>query len=191
MTDEVKKNETEQTEMTEGLSGAVASGEGKTYSQDELDRLFAERARRAESALLKKLGFEKLEDAEALIEEHNQRKQAEMSELEKAQAKVAELQQKLEAAGETQKALALQGDIVAKSAKLGIVDADAALKLLDKGAIEYDANGKPTNTVSLLNELLKAKPYLAGAGTKTMNAGKTKTDGELTWADAIKESMNL
>jgi hypothetical protein len=62
---------------------------------------------------------------------------------------------------------------VAKSAKLGIVDPDAAYRLLDKGAIEYGDDGKPTNTEALLVAMLKERPYLAGTGSSAMNPAKT------------------
>ena len=76
---------------------------------------------------------------------------------------------------EAQKALALQSEIVSESARLGIVDADAAYKLLDKTAIEYDEAGKPRNVEALLRELLKSKPYLAGVGgSSVMNPEKTQ-----------------
>jgi type VI protein secretion system component VasK len=175
MTQEVKQ-EQEQVNQSETAvnSGDATSTQGKTYSQEDLNRMFADRARQAESAMLKKLGFESVADAEALIKEHKERKQSEMSALEKAQAQNAELQKQLAQAAEAQKALALQSAIVSMSAKLGIVDADAAFKLLDKGAIEFGDDGKPKNVEALLQAMLKDKPYLSMTGsTSPMNPGKT------------------
>jgi len=165
MTGEVKQEQEQANQSgTAVVSGDAASTHGKTYSQDELNRMFAERAKQAESA-----------DAEALIKAHRERQQAEMSELERAQAQNAELKQQLAQAAEAQKALALQSEIVSESARLGIVDADAAYKLLDKTAIEYDEAGKPRNVEALLRELLKSKPYLAGVGgSSVMNPEKTQ-----------------
>ncbi len=144
MTEEVKDKE-EQVEQTgkAGEYGDGASQEGKTYSQEELNRMFADRAKQAESALLKRLGFESVSDAESLVKESKERKEAEMSELQKAQARAAELEKQLAASAEAQKVIAMQADVTAKAAKLGIVDPDAAFKLLDKGAIEYGDDGKP------------------------------------------------
>ena len=176
MTEEVKQEQEQANQSgTAVVSGDAASTQGKTYSQDELNRMFAERAKQAESAMLKKLGFENVSDAEALIKAHRERQQAEMSELERAQAQNAELKQQLAQAAEAQKALALQSEIVSESARLGIVDADAAYKLLDKTAIEYDEAGKPRNVEALLRELLKSKPYLASVGgSSVMNPEKTQ-----------------
>ncbi len=176
MTEEVKDKE-EQVEQTgkAGEYGDGASQEGKTYSQEELNRMFADRAKQAESALLKRLGFESVSDAESLVKESKERKEAEMSELQKAQARAAELEKQLAASAEAQKVIAMQADVTAKAAKLGIVDPDAAFKLLDKGAIEYGDDGKPKNTEALLVEMLKERPYLAGGGSSAMNPGKNRS----------------
>ena len=116
MADEVEKQE--QTEQTgnAGSTGDGASQAGKSYSQDDLNRMFAERAKQAESALLKQLGFESKAAAEALIRESKARKEAEMSELQKAQERAAELEKQLLQAAEAQKAMAMQADITAKAA---------------------------------------------------------------------------
>lgn len=46
------------------------------------------------------------------------------------------------------------------AAKLGLVDPEAAVKLLDWGSIDYAADGKPQNVEAALNELVEAKPWL-------------------------------
>lgn len=46
------------------------------------------------------------------------------------------------------------------AAKLGLVDPEAAVKLLDWGSIDYTADGKPQNVEAALNELVEAKPWL-------------------------------
>lgn len=47
-----------------GQTSANSGGaDGKAYTQAELNQMFAERARQAESSLLKKLGFERAEEA--------------------------------------------------------------------------------------------------------------------------------
>ncbi len=49
------------------------------------------------------------------------------------------------------------------AAKLGLVDPEAAVKLLDWGFIDYAADGKPQNVEAALNELVEAKPWLKAA----------------------------
>jgi hypothetical protein len=46
--------------------------------------------------------------------------------------------------------------------KMGLVDVDAASRLLDWEQIEYGDDGKPSNVEDLLRGLLKDKPYLGG-----------------------------
>jgi hypothetical protein len=44
---------------------------------------------------------------------------------------------------------------------LSVIDLDAAYRLLDPAALEFDATtGKPTNVDKALKDLIKAKPYL-------------------------------
>lgn len=88
--------------------------------------------------------------------------EAQMSELEKAQRKLADYQ-----AAEAQWTLERQQWRLAQAvqmhaARLGIVDVDAAGKLLDTSALEYDENGVPTNTETLLTAMLEQRPWLRG-----------------------------
>lgn len=188
MTENVDQKQEQTTQSETAVnSGDATSTQGKSYSQEELNRMFAERAKQAESALLKKLGFESVSDAENLVKESKARKEAEMSELQKAQERAAELEKQLAASAEANKAIALQADITTKAAKIGIVDPDAAYKLLDKGAIDYSDDGKPTNTEDLLMKMLKERPYLAGGGTSAMNPAKNRqTEEEKIVAEARK-----
>jgi len=46
--------------------------------------------------------------------------------------------------------------------KMGLVDVDAASRLLDWDLIEYGDDGKPNNVEDLLRDLLRDKPYMGG-----------------------------
>ena len=201
MTDKVETNQIDE-QPSEQVDKATANtgGAERMFSQSEVNSIVAERARREAAKQLANLGVSSFDELSAIVQKSREREQAEMTELQKAQAANAELEKRLEQAAAAQKALAMQSDIVALSAKLGIVDADAAYRLIDKGSIEFDANGKPTNTEALLNDLLKAKPYLVGAGTSAMNPGRARkfsrdeiekmSPAEINknW-DAIKDSL--
>ncbi len=167
-------DQTEQAKQSEnaGTSGDSASQSGKAYSQDELNRMFADRVNQAERSLLKKLGFEKVEDAESILRKAREHEESEKSELQKAQEKAAQLEKERESWQSKQKEIAAQYDVALKAAKLGIVDPDAAWKLLDRSELQYDADDKPSNTELLLQGLLKEKPYLAGGGSSAMNPAK-------------------
>ncbi len=88
--------------------------------------------------------------------------EADMSELEKAQRRISEYQ-----AAESQWTLERQQWRIAQAvqmhaARLSIVDVDAAGKLLDTSALDYDENGQPTNAEALLTAMLEQRPWLRG-----------------------------
>lgn len=170
-----------------GNPGDSASQSGKAYSQDELNRMFAERSSQAERSLLKKLGFEDFEKAEAILRKARERDESEKSELQKAQERAAQLEKERESWQGRQKETAAQYDVALKAAKLGIVDPDAAWKLLDKSALQYDADDNPSNTEQLLQALLKDKPYLAGGGSSAMNPGKSRDETDPFIRELLKD----
>lgn len=176
MAEEQAKQVTENGQTSEqgGESTANAGGaEKKTFSQDEVNRMIKARAEREIQALLRAKGLAGMDELEALVQAKNAAKEAEMSELQKAQERAAQLEKQLADAAEKQKALMTQSDITAKAAKLGIIDPDAAYKLLNRSELEYGDDGAPTNTETLLVALLKEKPYLAGSGSSAINPAKS------------------
>ena len=64
-------------------------------------------------------------------------------------------------------------EVERQASKLGIIDPEAAAKLLDWDALEFDENGMPTNADALLKDLLKSKPYLAGRQSASSMGGAT------------------
>lgn len=149
-----------------------AGADAKSYTQDELNRMFSERARQAEGSLLKKLGFEKVEDAQAALNRLKTIDDGQKTDLQKAQDKVAELTKNNETLINQQKAQIAQYEVMLAAGKLGIVDPDAAFKLLDTSKLEFNKEGKPTNTEQLLRDLVKEKPWLAGSGSSASNHAK-------------------
>ena len=73
---------------------------GKTFTQEDLNRIAAQEKRQGAASTLKELGFDKLEDAKAAIEAYNQQKQANMTEIERVQQEKAEEAKKAKAAEE-------------------------------------------------------------------------------------------
>lgn len=75
---------------------------------------------------------------------------------------------------------------VTKSAlRLGFLDPVDAYALLDRAALEHDEQGAPKNVDKLLAELLRAKPYLGGAGRPSGSA-----DGGVNGQPATGMDMN-
>jgi len=64
--------------------------------------------------------------------------------------------------------------------KMGLVDVDAASRLLDWDQIEYGDDGKPSNVEDLMRDLLRDKPYLGGQ--RPIPAGAINPAGGTTGA---------
>lgn len=175
-------------ETTTNSSGA----EGKSYTQTELNQMFADRARQAESSLLKKLGFEKADEAFAALSKLKTIEDGQKSELQKAQEKIAELESLHTEQAQKQKDIATQYEVVMAATKLGIVDVDAAYKLLDKTQLSFDdKTGKFSNTEQLLKALLTEKPWLAGGGTSASNRARNYGDGDDPLVTAMRQAAGL
>jgi DNA-directed RNA polymerase beta subunit len=85
--DEQQEQQPTATDTAPDKSGADAAS---TFTQEQVNAIVGERARRAEesavSNLLKSLGFEKADELKAMIEDTRKRQAAEMSEAERAKA---------------------------------------------------------------------------------------------------------
>lgn len=69
----------------------------------------------------------------------------------------------------------ISAEIKSQGIAMGLVDADAALLLIDKTNIKVDDKGDPSGIQEALNALKEAKPYLFGAqptGQKVTVGGK-------------------
>src|SRR5581483_102305 len=67
----------------------------------------------------------------------------------------------------------INNDVYKNASKLNIIDIDAASKLIDASRIDYDESGNPTNIDSLLKELVKSRPWLAGKAQPQTSGGAT------------------
>lgn len=113
----------------------------------------------------------RLEELEAA---EQARQQAQMSDAEKAAAAAETLKQEL-AARDAQIAslqqAAVRYEVMLEAQKLGIIDLDAAHRLLDPQALEFGEDGKPTNVEAALKALVKEKPYLVRQEAKSSGVG--------------------
>ena len=86
MADEVKENQVAERAAENAVeNGNAPRADSVSYSQVELNRMFAERAKQAENALLKKLGFDSFSAVEELVKENQAKREAELTELQKKQ----------------------------------------------------------------------------------------------------------
>lgn len=95
------------------------------------------------------------EDAEKKAQE------AQLSEVERVNKQNSELQHKLETTERVMRERIIRYEVEAQAHKLGIIDPEAAAKLLDWSEIQLNDDGIPSNAANLLEKLIKHKPYLA------------------------------
>lgn len=164
-----------------GQETANGSGAGKMFSQDEVNKMIKGKSERELQKMLGEIGFQSIDELKTLVNKNREREDAEKSEVQKAQERVLALEKEKETLLASQRTKGAQYDVAVKAAKLGIVDPDAAYKLMDQGKIEFDDAGNPTNTEVLLQDLIKNKPYLVGSGSSAGNPAK----GHLDLADKI------
>ncbi len=185
---------TENPQTSEQAGKATVNGDGaggQVFSQDEVNRMIKARAERELKAVLADVGLADLGELKTLVQQKRAAEDANKSELAKAQERAAQLEKQLADAAEKQKALMTQSDITAKAAKLGIIDPDAAYKLLNRSELEYGDDGAPTNTETLLVALLKDKPYLAGGGASAMNPAKSSGNQKDPILTAARKAAGL
>ncbi len=129
-------------------------GEGKTFTQADLDRIVQERVARERG---KYADYEELKKAKG---ELDTLKAGQLSETEKGTKRATEAETKAQAAEARLRETVTRVEIERQARRLSIVDEDAAYRLLDAAKLEYDGDGKPANVEALLKDLARAKPYL-------------------------------
>lgn len=130
----------------------------------------------------------KLRTAEAELEK---RKAAELSETDRAKKEAADATAKLTDLEARLRASTVRAEIAVLGAGLKLVDADAAYRLLDQGAIQFDEDGQPANLKPLLQTLIKDKPYLVANATTTTQANNPGRDGAKEITRAAYNQLSL
>lgn len=135
-------------------AGAKGGQEPQTFTRDYVEQL------RRESAANRR----KAAELESKVKEHET---AQLSEAEKKDREIADLKAERDGLATERKTLLVRSEIERQARKLGVVDEDAAYRLLDLDALELDEDGKPKNVEALLKKLLEARPYLKGTTQET------------------------
>lgn len=105
---------------------------------------------------------DKAKEAEKLqkqIETQEKKKLEEKQEWEKLYQKEKETNEQLQ---QSLRQTAISSKIQAEASKLGVVDPDAVLALIDKSSIELAEDGTVEGVSEALSALLESKPYLKG-----------------------------
>lgn len=124
------------------------------------------------------------------------RDEAEMSEQEKAQRRMLELEQQVEATEARLREAQLRQDVTTVAARLGVVDADAAYRLLDTTGLTWDeAESKWEGVSDAVAALVEEKDYLVGKppASSSAPANPAKRRARLTreaLAEMTQEEVN-
>lgn len=130
----------------------------RTFTQAELDRIVQDRLAR------QKAQYAGYDDLKAKADKFDQLDAQNKTDLEKANERAAQLERERTEALQQLQESRLRAAVIGEAAKRNVVDADAALALLDRAALTFGDDGEPTNISDEMEALLKARPYLVGGG---------------------------
>lgn len=149
-------------------SAAPAAAPSIEELQATLERERKERQDANKEAQATRAKLRQLEQAD------EERRKAAMTEEEKIKAEVEALRGETATLKAERQSMLISSAVQSAAVKLGIVDPEAALKLLDADALKLGDDGRPTNTEDALKKLLDAKPYLLGqtGNSSTTNPGR-------------------
>jgi hypothetical protein len=151
---------------------AKETEQSKTFTQEELDKILADRIARERKKLDKYADYDDVKKkAEELERLEKERKEAEMSEVEKLQERLEELQKQAEEAEQTKsqtlesankRLIKSEFKLVAKELGVRKEALDDAFTLSDLNGVEVDEDGNVVGVKEALENLKKAKSYLFG-----------------------------
>lgn len=175
----------------EGGDGPPAGGNSgnparKTFSQEQLDDMFADKANQARSGFVKGLGYDSAEALKADLDALKKAKQASQTEHERALQQARE-----EAAAETRRALepvvrraALQAAILREggsrfrpNALDDVVTHVERLAGGDRPAVTVNADGTVTGLKAALDKLAQERDYLVQPGVGPVNGSPPGGNG--------------
>lgn len=143
---------------SEGGAPAGNGGEGTSFSQADVDRIVQERLAR------QKAQFKDYEDLKTKAAEFDKIAESQKSELQKAQERAEAAER--EKAEVQERAQRLLTDASLQAAAAGKLADPTDVALIDRSAIEYGEDGKPTNVAALVDALIESKPHLAAQGQR-------------------------
>jgi len=142
--------------VTEGATQEVAKqSETQAVEEERFDIEYV-RKLRAEAADYRK----RLRELEGKVRADEE---AKLTEQERLQKRLAELERKEADYQMALQARTLEYEVKLHASRLGVVDPEAAYRLLDLKQIEFDEDGKPTNVEKAIKELVAKKPYLVSS----------------------------
>lgn len=129
----------------------------RSFTQEEVDRIVADRLRRVK--VEPPADYDELKAKAAKLAEIEA---ASQSELERAQAAAAAAEAKAAEAQQRARSALLRASVTATAVQAGAVDADAVLALIDQSQLTVEDDGTVSGVSDAVKALLDAKPYLVG-----------------------------
>lgn len=176
-------------EMPQGAQdGGTPNGAGMTVEQlaAELETLRkALKAANAESATRRK----RLEELEAAEEE---RKAAQMSEIDKALKAKADAEARAQAAEERMRTATIRNAVVLAATRANFHDPEDAFRLADLEGVQINEDGRVSGVEEALKALAKAKPHLvrqAATGTGEINATAAGRQTRTSVDDLVRRKL--
>lgn len=170
--------------------GKAPAGDEPKFTQAELDEILNKRLARerkkSEELAQKYADYEELKKRLAQFEaEAEQKRLAELSEAERLKEQLQALQQErdniarqLEEEAKARKQQAVLTAFTEQASKHGIFYVEAARKLADLSAVEFDENGQPVGVEELIKELVKENPFLLGERKEPRTIGDSVAPNE-------------
>lgn len=160
-------------------------GQEPEQPEDDFDKA------RALETIRKLRTFEKQAREQAKILAEYQRKeqeaeQAKLSEQERLQQQLSQAKAELELERQQTRDRMNAYEVQLQANRLGIVDPDAAVKLLDWSSLDYDEDGRPADIEAALTQLLADKPYLAKTQTPAPKPAATTNAATRTPSPATR-----
>lgn len=161
--------------------GNGAAGAGKTFTQDELDKIVQERVARAK--VTPPADYEDLKKAAGELDKI---RKANQSELEREQEARTVAERERDDARTAAREARLERQVTTAATKAKAVDPDAVLALLDRSKVTFGADGSISGVDAAVEDLLKAKPYLVDG-----NRSPGSADGGARGAANAGSDMNV
>ena len=128
----------------------------QSFTQEQVNRMQAQ-TRREERGK-----FSDYSELKARATRADELEQEKLTDAERMEARAVEAERKVADAQQQIATAMIASEVKVRASVMGVVDPDAALVLLDRSNVRYDAADGVTGVDDALNSLLEAKPYLRG-----------------------------
>jgi hypothetical protein len=170
--------------------------DAKTFTQDELDKLMAERAKRASKTAVKEfleeLGFEKPDDLKALVTAAKTKADSEKTEIEKLSATLADTQNKLAEKERKRIEALISNEVVYHASQLGFINPKEALRLVDLSKISVEDDDSVNGAEEAVKTLAEQSKHLVKSGeAKKPAIGATNPAGASGVKSGIQHAIDV